>query len=84
MTELRFLCELYPQVFFMNISRFNLYGFCSFQVKIGNDPAGWLSVSPETGVIKVRALMDRESAYVKDGKYKAIIWAVDNDGNLCF
>ncbi len=58
--------------------------FVHSRYKIGNDPAGWLSVSPETGVIKVRALMDRESAYVKDGKYKAIIWAVDNDGNLCF
>lgn len=47
--------------------------------KMGNDPAAWLSVSPETGVIKVRTLMDRESAYVKDGKYKAIILAVDDD-----
>uniref|UniRef100_A0A671LDZ4 Cadherin-1 n=1 Tax=Sinocyclocheilus anshuiensis TaxID=1608454 RepID=A0A671LDZ4_9TELE len=47
--------------------------------KMGNDPAGWLSVSPETGVIKVRTLMDRESAYVKDGKYRAIILAVDDD-----
>ncbi|XP_016308678.1 B-cadherin-like isoform X1 [Sinocyclocheilus anshuiensis] len=46
---------------------------------MGNDPAGWLSVSPETGVIKVRTLMDRESAYVKDGKYRAIILAVDDD-----
>ncbi len=58
--------------------------FVHSRYKIGNDPAGWLSVSPETGVIKVRTLMDRESAYVKDGKYKAIIWAVDDDGNLCF
>lgn len=28
--------------------------------------------------------MDRESPLVKDGKYRAIIWAVDNDGNVCF
>ncbi|XP_016308679.1 B-cadherin-like isoform X2 [Sinocyclocheilus anshuiensis] len=48
---------------------------------MGNDPAGWLSVSPETGVIKVRTLMDRESAYVKDGKYRAIILAVDDDAS---
>uniref|UniRef100_A0A8C1YKF3 Cadherin-1 n=1 Tax=Cyprinus carpio TaxID=7962 RepID=A0A8C1YKF3_CYPCA len=47
--------------------------------KMGSDPAGWLSVSPETGVIKVRTLMDRESAYVKDGKYRATILAVDDD-----
>uniref|UniRef100_A0A672MHI2 Cadherin-1 n=1 Tax=Sinocyclocheilus grahami TaxID=75366 RepID=A0A672MHI2_SINGR len=49
--------------------------------KMGNDPAGWLSVSPETGVIKVRTLMDRESVYVKDGKYRAIILAVDDDAS---
>uniref|UniRef100_A0A671P3R1 Cadherin domain-containing protein n=1 Tax=Sinocyclocheilus anshuiensis TaxID=1608454 RepID=A0A671P3R1_9TELE len=53
--------------------------FVPSRYKMGNDPAGWLSVSPETGVIKVRTLMDRESAYVKDGKYRAIILAVDDD-----
>ncbi|XP_016113802.1 cadherin-1-like [Sinocyclocheilus grahami] len=48
--------------------------------KMGDDDdAGWLSVSPETGVIKVSNLMDRESVYVKDGKYRAIILAVDDD-----
>lgn len=51
---------------------------------MGNDPAGWLSVSPDTGAIKVRNLMDRESAYVKDGKYRATVLAVDNDGNFVF
>ncbi|XDV17313.1 hypothetical protein PO909_023193 [Leuciscus waleckii] len=48
--------------------------------KIGSDPAGWLSVTPDTGVIKVRSLMDRESPLVKDGKYRATILALDNDG----
>ncbi|XP_026070693.1 B-cadherin isoform X1 [Carassius auratus] len=47
--------------------------------KMDVDDAGWLSVSPETGEIKVRNLMDRESAYVKDGKYRAIILAMDDD-----
>ncbi|XP_048042350.1 protocadherin-16-like [Megalobrama amblycephala] len=47
--------------------------------KIGNDPDGWLSVNQDTGLIKVRKPMDRESSYVKDGKYKAIILAVDDD-----
>ncbi|XP_052416466.1 B-cadherin isoform X4 [Carassius gibelio] len=47
--------------------------------KMGSDLAGWLSVSAETGVIKVRSNMDRESIHVKDGKYSAIILAVDND-----
>uniref|UniRef100_A0A673G6H2 Cadherin-1 n=1 Tax=Sinocyclocheilus rhinocerous TaxID=307959 RepID=A0A673G6H2_9TELE len=36
-------------------------------------------INGSTGVIKVRTLMDRESAYVKDGKYRAIILAVDDD-----
>ncbi len=58
--------------------------FVPSRYKIGNDPAGWITVSPETGVIKVRTRMDKESAYVKNGKYKAIILAVDDDGNLCF
>ncbi len=52
--------------------------------KIGKDPAGWLNVNQDTGMIKVKSIMDRESALVKDGKYRAIIWALDDDGNLCF
>ncbi|XP_067256345.1 B-cadherin-like isoform X2 [Chanodichthys erythropterus] len=47
--------------------------------KISNDPDGWLSVNQDTGIIKVRKPMDRESSNVKDGKYKAIILAVDDD-----
>ncbi|XP_048042351.1 cadherin-4-like [Megalobrama amblycephala] len=48
--------------------------------KIGNDPAGLLSVNQDTVMIKVKRLMDRESPHVKDGKYTAIILSVD-DGN---
>nr|XP_055072486.1 B-cadherin-like [Misgurnus anguillicaudatus] len=47
--------------------------------RIGSDPAGFLSVVEDTGMIKVKELMDRESKEVKDGKYTAIILAVDND-----
>ncbi|XP_073715821.1 B-cadherin-like [Misgurnus anguillicaudatus] len=47
--------------------------------RIGSDPAGFLSVIEDTGMIKVKSLMDRESIEVKDGKYTAIILAVDND-----
>uniref|UniRef100_A0A9J8DEI6 Cadherin-1 n=2 Tax=Cyprinus carpio TaxID=7962 RepID=A0A9J8DEI6_CYPCA len=49
---------------------------------IANDPADWLSVNQDTGMIKVKSIMDRESARVKDGKYRAIILALDDDGNL--
>ncbi|XP_056318145.1 B-cadherin [Danio aesculapii] len=47
--------------------------------KISNDPACWLTVNRETGQIKIRNSMDRESSYVKDGKYRTTILAVDND-----
>ncbi|XP_056381932.1 cadherin-1 isoform X2 [Hyla sarda] len=45
---------------------------------IGNDPAGWLSVNPENGIITGNGQLDRESMYVKNNTYKAIILAVDN------
>ncbi|XP_061101141.1 B-cadherin-like [Conger conger] len=47
--------------------------------KSGNDPAGWLNVSEETGLIKVRSPMDRESPFVKGGRYRALILAIDDD-----
>ncbi|XP_072527093.1 B-cadherin-like [Salminus brasiliensis] len=47
--------------------------------RVGTDPAGWLSVDRETGLIRVRSPMDRESPFMKDGKYKALILAVDDD-----
>lgn len=42
------------------------------------DPAGWLSVNQENGIIKVKSKMDRESAFVKDNKYTALIGAYDD------
>ena len=52
--------------------------FCRYRV--GSDPAEWVSVDGETGLVKVRSPMDRESLFVKDGTYKALILAMD-DGN---
>ncbi|XP_077057677.1 cadherin-1-like [Siphateles boraxobius] len=46
--------------------------------KIGSDPAGWLSVHQDTVMIKVKRPTDRESPFVKDGKYTAIILTVDD------
>ncbi|KAL6461400.1 hypothetical protein MHYP_G00295440 [Metynnis hypsauchen] len=46
---------------------------------VGTDPAGWVSVDEETGLVKVRSPMDRESPFVKDGIYKALILAMDDD-----
>uniref|UniRef100_A0A671VC54 Cadherin-1 n=1 Tax=Sparus aurata TaxID=8175 RepID=A0A671VC54_SPAAU len=51
--------------------------------RIIRDPAGWLNVGKETGLIKVKSLMDRESSFVKDNKYTALIGAYDN-GSMLF
>lgn len=51
-----------------------------YRYRILRDPAGWLSVDKDTGVIKVKNLMDRESTFVKDDKYTALIGAYDNGG----
>ncbi|KAM3606926.1 uncharacterized protein V6R79_025683 [Siganus canaliculatus] len=47
--------------------------------RIIRDPAGWLNVNKDTGLIKVKSPMDRESSFVKDNKYTALIGAYDND-----
>ncbi|KAI4899252.1 hypothetical protein NFI96_012202, partial [Prochilodus magdalenae] len=47
--------------------------------RVGADPAGWLSVDAETGLVKVRSPMDRESPFVKEGRYTALILAMDDD-----
>ncbi|KAK3528135.1 hypothetical protein QTP86_023862, partial [Hemibagrus guttatus] len=47
--------------------------------RVGLEPAGWLKVNPDTGLISVKSPMDRESTFVKDGKYRAQILAVDDD-----
>ncbi|KAK0149791.1 Cadherin-1 [Merluccius polli] len=47
--------------------------------KIIKDPAQWLSVNKDTGMIKVKSAMDREGHYVEDNKYTVLIAAYDND-----
>ncbi|XP_041865568.1 B-cadherin isoform X2 [Melanotaenia boesemani] len=44
-----------------------------------SDPAGWLNVDSENGRITVKSKMDRESPFVKDNRYMALIGAYDND-----
>uniref|UniRef100_A0A8C4XAP8 Cadherin-1 n=1 Tax=Erpetoichthys calabaricus TaxID=27687 RepID=A0A8C4XAP8_ERPCA len=46
--------------------------------RIGNDPAGWLNVDKDSGMITVKQEMDRESSFVKNDKYTALIYAYDN------
>uniref|UniRef100_A0A8C4SF94 B-cadherin-like n=1 Tax=Erpetoichthys calabaricus TaxID=27687 RepID=A0A8C4SF94_ERPCA len=45
---------------------------------IGNDPAGWLNVDKESGIITVKQAMNRESPFVKNDKYTSLIYAYDN------
>ncbi|XP_027882022.1 cadherin-1-like [Xiphophorus couchianus] len=47
--------------------------------KLISDPAGWLDIDKETGVITVRNQMDRESSFVKKDIYTALIGAYDDD-----
>lgn len=49
-----------------------------YRYRILRDPAGWLNIDKGTGMIKVKSQMDRESAFVKDDKYTALIGAYDN------
>ncbi|XP_073763556.1 cadherin-1-like isoform X2 [Danio rerio] len=46
--------------------------------RIDYDPSVWLSIT-DSGQIQVKKPMDRESSNVKDGKYKALILALDDD-----
>ncbi|KAJ8263244.1 hypothetical protein COCON_G00157010 [Conger conger] len=47
--------------------------------KSGHDPAGWLSINNETGLIKIKSPMDKDSPFVEGGRYRALILAIDDD-----
>ncbi|XP_041952833.1 cadherin-like protein 26 isoform X1 [Alosa sapidissima] len=50
----------------------------SFEYQVGKDPAGWVTVDSKTGQVSTTKVLDRESLYVNDSLYTAIIWAVDH------
>uniref|UniRef100_A0A3P9HHN4 Cadherin-1 n=1 Tax=Oryzias latipes TaxID=8090 RepID=A0A3P9HHN4_ORYLA len=47
--------------------------------KIVDDPENWLKVEEDSGLVKVKSLMDRESPNVKENKYMVLLGAYDND-----
>ncbi|NXA26955.1 CADH1 protein, partial [Ibidorhyncha struthersii] len=46
--------------------------------RMGSDPAGWLAIDPENGIVTAAQPLDRESVHAINSTYKAIILAVDN------
>uniref|UniRef100_A0A667XE75 Cadherin-1 n=1 Tax=Myripristis murdjan TaxID=586833 RepID=A0A667XE75_9TELE len=50
--------------------------------KIVTDLAGWLNVNKDTGVISLKSNMDRESHFIKDNKYTALIGAYDSETGI--
>ncbi|KAM9228027.1 cadherin-1-like [Leptosomus discolor] len=46
--------------------------------RMGSDPAGWLAIDPENGIVTVAQPLDRESVHAINSTYKAIVLAVDS------
>ncbi|XP_069506809.1 cadherin-like protein 26 isoform X1 [Ambystoma mexicanum] len=57
-----------PDTSFPNTIRYSVF----------KDPAGWISVDEHSGVITSKAALDRESPYVVNSSYTAILLAVDD------
>ncbi|XP_033938861.1 cadherin-like protein 26 isoform X1 [Pseudochaenichthys georgianus] len=49
-----------------------------FVYKVGSDPAGWVTVDPQTGDITTVGTPDRESPHVSDGFYTILLHALDD------
>ncbi|XP_037630749.1 cadherin-like protein 26 [Sebastes umbrosus] len=49
-----------------------------FVYKVGNDPAGWVTVDPLTGNITTVTTPDRESPHVVNGVYTILLHAVEH------
>ncbi|NXU58864.1 CADHK protein, partial [Turnix velox] len=45
---------------------------------MGHDPAGWLAVHPDNGLVTAKEELDRESHFVKNSTYSVLLLAVDD------
>ncbi|XP_028814636.1 cadherin-13 isoform X1 [Denticeps clupeoides] len=50
----------------------------SIRFAVLKDPAGWLTVNPVKGTVNTSATLDRESPYVDNNQYTALVVATDN------
>ncbi|XP_053934364.1 cadherin-1 [Cuculus canorus] len=46
--------------------------------RMGIDPAGWLAIDSETGIVKVAQPLDREAVHAINSTYQALVLAVDS------
>ncbi|XP_030645468.1 B-cadherin isoform X2 [Chanos chanos] len=49
--------------------------------KVLSDLGGWLTIDEVEGRVSLRSPMDRESPFITEGKYKAVIQAIDHDAS---
>ncbi|PIO26951.1 hypothetical protein AB205_0165900, partial [Aquarana catesbeiana] len=51
----------------------------NIRYKIAQDPAGWMTVDENTGVVSTTQVLDRESPFVNGSTYTALIYAIDDE-----
>lgn len=66
---------------FKTFVSFRSHIWIGVRYKLPKDIAKWFEIAEDTGHIKVKNSMDRESPFIKDEEYTVLIEAYDN-GNI--